>query len=318
VNATYLLRTGAESWYRLVPYETDASGAAFPIGNLVTLRTVSLLTLLESIAGLPDTTGRPDRLLLVAHAGSSGIGIPLVPGVTDDDHRADQLYLGMLAGRVALSGRPLNPLADDPAEARPPTDDELAHLLRPITAAQVHALRLAMQRVQDLHIPRLDIRACNIGGSPPTLEQVARFFGIATACAPREPDAYGPCDVEVVANSQALSRQASGAVAYPDNRHPLAWLRLRGRTAHAYARDRDSVRRWMTECFSAPIDQQRPFQATDAHVTRALGSGGIPIHGFLASEVNTHAPGAQQYAGGWIFPGMPDYTLVLNSVTVSP
>ena len=316
MNATFILRDGASPWYEMVPYETAFDGGSFAIGELYNEfnPTLSLLRLLEELLDHSHRLGTPERLLLVCHAGPGGLAIPLVPGVERADRRADQLYLGMFSGRFTIAGTPLGQAAlmEEETGSQAATDQELARLLRPITLSQVTALREAMRAVQDLRITHLDIRACNVGGAEATMREVGHFFGAAMVCAPREPDGFGTCEVDIYAR-QALSQRIRGFTPYPTPDEPLVWMRYSNRHLAAMAQRRDDVALWMAQTFAAG----GVFQPTQPLIERALGAG-IPIHGFASDQIAASVPSAQAYGAGWFLPGSDLYRQVLNQVILRP
>jgi hypothetical protein len=313
MNATFILRDRAAPWYGIVPFETGYDGSAFPVGEIYDQFNpgMSLLGLLQGITNHAHSLGTPERVLVVGHAAPTGLAIPLVPQVERRDRRADQLYLGMLSGRNTIAGVPIGQAAllEEETGSQAPSDQQLAELLHPITLAQITALRQAMRDVQSLRIPYLDFRACNIGGSEPTLRQIGHFFGAQFVCAPAEPDGFGDCVVDIVPSSQELSSRVRGCTPYPSRDEALVWMRLSNLTLSAFAQRRADVARWINETFAAG----GVFQASDPLIDRALGAG-IPIHGFASDQIAGSVPLAQEYGTGWFLPGTPVYQQVLRQV----
>lgn len=298
------------AWYRRIQFETDSGGRRFSASNPQLVGTqsgrMSLKNLLQAIQATASAAQPPTRILVICHGSPTGPAIPLVSRVNRRDRRAHQMYLGMLSGRIALNGRPIDPLSDDTSANRAPTTQELANLLAPVNQTELDDIRQLMNAVQAMPIEYLDFRACNLATaqstSQPTLQEIAHFFSIPNVCAPTVRDAYGPMQIETVSNTQVLSRRTSSMVNYPDlrqghGREILVYMQRRGRRPlHVLAQDRDHVARWITQSFVAENLSGGVYQ---------MAAGQVP------SEINWHgfeAASGSRYHPSFIFPGMPEYS----------
>jgi len=305
----------ASQWYTMVRHETDHSGRAFNVGNITTVgsgtRGMSLQSLLEAIRG---TSPVPQHILMVHHGRPDALHIPIWPGGNPrQDRQATTLEnLGLLSGRYYLGTRGRAHRITGLSGGQPASDAQLAtHFSK--TEPEVANLRDLMREVQGRPIQRIDIRACNIGSSTATLQEIGHFFGVLTVCAPTLADEFGFFQIQAVNTATATRMQRRGQwVPYMHQQVIQVWIRRQGRAVRGISVDSAPypvIRSFIQNHFSAG----GVFQPTPGHLNQVtnIRQQGIKFHGF-SGRLST---GGSTYPNAIIFPGMPQYT---NSLVNQP
>jgi len=221
--------SNAQSFYQMFPAEAVLPNQQIlQIRNVVRVPSPSLYTLLHAIA-----TQRDREIVIVSHGSPTQLALHVLPGIN----------IGVDINVIsAILGSSSN-----------------ANLARQLhtNARHIATLRARIQRVQRLRISRLELRACRVGQSRPTLEALKRLFGATSACAPRAFDGYGAIqNVRPTHNAATLTQWQSahrGHLTFGTSPNRFFWVNNGSvdppGISDAFAESWDGVRAWVEAKF---------------------------------------------------------------------
>jgi hypothetical protein len=166
----------AQLYYRQNPFEVipDKSGGAVPVGDIALIGGMMLSGILAAILKATKPGG---DLLIVSHGNDWGLSLP-IGTIKHQRSTLDQGSIAVIRDNLAGSE----------------TDANAAKQLFLSTADYV-TLKDRIQRLQQLKLRRVDLRACNPGASENTMSALLEFFGSDVLCAPDILDSFGKIEV---------------------------------------------------------------------------------------------------------------------------
>lgn len=171
-------------FYRMFPWEPIAPLREIKVDSVVQINNMRMEQLLDRI---PAAVGQGGNLFIIFHGTEAGLSMRLANDVPAGLHANAQIM------EILDSNR---------------TDIEAAQLCmfpNPNTsgAQRIRTIRDKMQRVKDLRMNSVELRACNTGQNNQNMQTIKRFFNCQSLGAPDLRDSYFGLRPNTAATSQA-------------------------------------------------------------------------------------------------------------------
>jgi len=183
------LVNAASPYYGTFPVEPTPSASAADWltvkGKPINRKTQSLEELLTVIAG---NASSGDDILIVGHGNKSGLKLIIGEAHKRPDDDVDLELLPLDAIRRNQAGQ---------------EDDATTETTLKLKPGGFAKLRPLIEKVQNLNLDRVDVRACNTGQDPIVMSALQQFFNCNIFCCPKLLDSYGVIGYQPFASDAA-------------------------------------------------------------------------------------------------------------------
>lgn len=269
----------AAPFFTAFPDEPVLPSGTIRIADRVLLPSMTAEGLLDRVA-----KARTKEILIVAHGVPQGLSIRLL----------SKKGYGVLLHRGRNAKGAYQPNAVDALLDYQDGKIDRTHTsqILMMSGSELDGLTRRLAAVQKLGLTRLELRSCNVGSDPSTLQMLKRLFGAQSVCAPTQLDAYGHVDAQAAGSTAEFDRwrrqHRKGLMTYGTAPNRLAiqfrFARLR------FATDAKA------ESGSAVASFLKTYQPGGSQTGRSF-----PVHGFTQRR-------------GFVFPGDSRYRSLLKRV----
>lgn len=326
----------AAVYYRAFPRELSPLGElALKVANMKELRRISLDAVLDEM----QKAGPGGIVVLVCHAYRHGMLLPLAPGSTSVFADIDNLatidkIIGAEAEVASIRALPakspqiierwtklLNSLqpgwvvgtisAQEAEGAYAKWIGGWAKTFEFKTSAALRDFLKKVVKLRTLKLSRIELRACNIGSEPDTMEAVRKFFGVDHLTAPIVGTFFGWVPVFAMAPANGLSDHL-GVIGAAQQPGPLRALpRVLDARSGALMAQTDHSRRAFLPVEGYVFDPRNDPSLKAAHFQFILTIDEIAafkysLFAYVVAAPNSHSPNwskVRNFLDEWVMPG---------------